>query len=143
MAKSTFLNRPFINLTLTNTFKTKTKALPKSYGCTFCFKQFNRPSALRTHSYTHTGEKPHLCDRPGCGRRFAVSSNLRRHLKVHEDRSACRLTSRDRVFRVERLMQKVECFSSEMLFPQADSFFGSGINHYNRLECLSIPYLLN
>ncbi|KAI8138131.1 hypothetical protein BJV82DRAFT_524077, partial [Fennellomyces sp. T-0311] len=52
--------------------------------CEFCFKAFTRPSALRPHRYTHTGEKPFACHVPGCGRRFTVISNLRRHYKVHE-----------------------------------------------------------
>jgi len=32
---------------------------------------------------THTGEKPYLCKFPGCNRRFAQSSNLCAHEKVH------------------------------------------------------------
>jgi uncharacterized Zn-finger protein len=34
----------------------------KEYSCHLCTKDFNRPSALQTHMYTHTGEKPHQCD---------------------------------------------------------------------------------
>ncbi|ORE15887.1 hypothetical protein BCV71DRAFT_151749, partial [Rhizopus microsporus] len=56
----------------------------KQYPCGKCSKIFNRPSALTTHSYTHTGEKPFQCQSKGCGRRFSVLSNLRRHLKVHQ-----------------------------------------------------------
>ncbi|KAL0087679.1 hypothetical protein J3Q64DRAFT_1638214 [Phycomyces blakesleeanus] len=54
------------------------------YQCKVCEKYFNRPSALQTHSYTHTGERPFACDSEGCGRRFSVISNLRRHIKVHK-----------------------------------------------------------
>ncbi|CEG79404.1 Putative Zinc finger protein C25B8.19c [Rhizopus microsporus] len=35
----------------------------KQYPCDKCSKVFNRPSALTTHSYTHTGEKPFQCQR--------------------------------------------------------------------------------
>ena len=35
----------------------------KQYPCGKCSKIFNRPSALTTHSYTHTGEKPFQCQR--------------------------------------------------------------------------------
>ncbi|KAI9483133.1 MAG: hypothetical protein EXX96DRAFT_556995 [Benjaminiella poitrasii] len=53
------------------------------YKCDQCLKTFSRPSSLRIHTLSHTGEKPHACPEPGCGRRFSVQSNMRRHLKVH------------------------------------------------------------
>ncbi|KAL9537473.1 hypothetical protein MBANPS3_011746 [Mucor bainieri] len=53
------------------------------YKCNECFKTFSRPSSLRIHILSHTGEKPHVCPHPDCGRRFSVQSNMRRHLKVH------------------------------------------------------------
>ncbi|KAI9353084.1 hypothetical protein BD770DRAFT_289662, partial [Pilaira anomala] len=56
----------------------------KEYTCQYCSKLFNRPSALETHIYTHTREKPFQCLSPNCGRRFSVVSNLRRHFKVHQ-----------------------------------------------------------
>lgn len=36
-------------------------AVKKQYQCTQCLKNFSRPSALQTHSYTHTAEKPFQC----------------------------------------------------------------------------------
>ncbi|KAI8593134.1 hypothetical protein BDZ88DRAFT_384616, partial [Geranomyces variabilis] len=48
----------------------------RRYTCPRCAKRFTRPSSLRTHLNSHTGEKPHGCH---CGRRFSVLSNLRRH----------------------------------------------------------------
>ncbi|OAD77885.1 C2H2-type zinc finger transcription factor, partial [Phycomyces blakesleeanus NRRL 1555(-)] len=53
------------------------------YHCSLCPKTFSRPSSLRIHGYSHTGEKPHGCPYPGCGRWFSVQSNMRRHLRVH------------------------------------------------------------
>lgn len=53
------------------------------YYCPFCNKAFNRPSSLRIHTYSHTGEKPFVCQEEGCGRQFSVQSNMRRHLRVH------------------------------------------------------------
>ncbi|KAL0078321.1 hypothetical protein F4703DRAFT_1879776 [Phycomyces blakesleeanus] len=53
------------------------------YCCTFCHKKFSRPSSLRIHTYSHTGEKPFVCTEENCGRKFSVQSNMRRHLRVH------------------------------------------------------------
>ncbi|KAG9045891.1 hypothetical protein FS837_005522 [Tulasnella sp. UAMH 9824] len=53
------------------------------YECQYCQKRFNRPSSLKIHVNTHTGEKPFQCPFPGCGRRFSVMSNMRRHSRVH------------------------------------------------------------
>nr|CAG8587970.1 1063_t:CDS:2 [Entrophospora candida]CAG8606048.1 12530_t:CDS:2 [Entrophospora candida] len=54
------------------------------YQCQYCSKRFSRPSSLRIHTYSHTGEKPFVCSEPGCGRKFSVQSNMRRHLRVHK-----------------------------------------------------------
>ncbi|KAI9030049.1 hypothetical protein CLU79DRAFT_421700 [Phycomyces nitens] len=53
------------------------------YVCMFCGKKFSRPSSLRIHTYSHTGEKPFVCTEENCGRRFSVQSNMRRHMRVH------------------------------------------------------------
>ncbi|KAL7332434.1 hypothetical protein PS15p_204481 [Mucor circinelloides] len=54
------------------------------YECLYCDKKFSRPSSLRTHIYSHTGEKPYLCNYQGCNRTFSVRSNMRRHMKTHK-----------------------------------------------------------
>ncbi|KAF9935308.1 hypothetical protein FBU30_004883 [Linnemannia zychae] len=53
------------------------------YQCQYCSKRFSRPSSLRIHTYSHTGERPFKCSEAGCGRQFSVQSNMRRHLRVH------------------------------------------------------------
>ncbi|ORX62771.1 hypothetical protein DM01DRAFT_1259072, partial [Hesseltinella vesiculosa] len=53
------------------------------YACKVCRKAFNRPSSLRLHMTTHTGEKPYSCIWPGCNRSFSVPSNARRHQRRH------------------------------------------------------------
>lgn len=55
----------------------------KRYYCSYCSKAFSRPSSLRIHTYSHTGERPFECPEKGCHRKFSVQSNMRRHLRVH------------------------------------------------------------
>lgn len=49
------------------------------YICQTCNKAFSRPSSLRIHCHSHTGEKPFKCPHAGCGKAFSVRSNMKRH----------------------------------------------------------------
>jgi uncharacterized Zn-finger protein len=51
------------------------------YICGTCNKAFSRPSSLKIHTYSHTGEKPWKCQVSGCGKTFSVRSNMKRHEK--------------------------------------------------------------
>ncbi|KAG1091586.1 hypothetical protein G6F42_019398 [Rhizopus arrhizus] len=88
--------------------KPKPKPKPKKqYQCPQCLKSFTRPSALQTHSYTHTAEKPFQCRSPNCGRSFSVVSNLRRHFKVHQKAAVGdKLSAEDRLRCVRNLMER-------------------------------------
>ncbi|KAI9248596.1 hypothetical protein BY458DRAFT_483591 [Sporodiniella umbellata] len=130
MSKGSTMKRPFINMTLTSSLKAKLKPCGKVYTCNECQKPFSRPSALKTHSYTHTGEKPHACDKLGCGRRFTVISNLRRHLRVHQQpHSRRRLTAQERKAQVERLIHKT-VYDSLPSPPLSDTTFSPLQNDY-------------
>ncbi|KAJ7277423.1 hypothetical protein C8J57DRAFT_968682, partial [Mycena rebaudengoi] len=55
----------------------------KGHVCPMCSRQFSRPSGLRTHLYTHSGERPFHCPHARCHRAFNVKSNMLRHLRSH------------------------------------------------------------
>ncbi|KAJ8076799.1 hypothetical protein PM082_001222 [Marasmius tenuissimus] len=56
------------------------------YECSYCGKGFLRPSALRIHLISHTGDKDYVCPDETCGRRFGVRSNMLRHIRlVHQN----------------------------------------------------------
>jgi uncharacterized Zn-finger protein len=79
LPKSMFMER---KLSSDSSFTKKPqKELVKRYPCQHCDKRFSRPSSLSAHMTVHTGEKPHLCPLPGCGRAFSVLSNQRRHIR--------------------------------------------------------------
>ncbi|KAK9367699.1 hypothetical protein V1509DRAFT_135041 [Lipomyces kononenkoae] len=52
---------------------------PDRYACPVCSRTFSRPSSLRIHTHSHTGEKPFICGHQGCGKAFSVRSNMKRH----------------------------------------------------------------
>ncbi|KAJ3936978.1 MAG: hypothetical protein NXY57DRAFT_983219 [Lentinula lateritia] len=56
------------------------------YECRYCGKGFLRPSALKIHIISHTGDKDFVCPEENCGRRFGVRSNMLRHIRlVHQN----------------------------------------------------------
>lgn len=53
---------------------------------------------MTMHKRVHTGERPLVCDFPGCGKRFSESSNLSKHRKSKSPRSYILYLSRAFIF---------------------------------------------
>ena len=58
-----------------------TNTSDKPYSYHACGKAFARSDALTRHLRVHSGDKPHSCH--ACGKAFATSGKLTRHLRVH------------------------------------------------------------
>jgi len=57
----------------------------RPHVCNFpgCNKSFLRPAHLLIHNRIHTGEKPFMCEYEGCGKRWNQKSALKQHMRSH------------------------------------------------------------
>ncbi|KAM9309308.1 zinc finger protein 574 isoform 2-T4 [Pholidichthys leucotaenia] len=53
----------------------------KLFTCKVCTKSFNNSQSLLRHSMSHTGNKPFSCD--VCGKNFSQAATLKRHQRIH------------------------------------------------------------
>lgn len=62
---------------------------PGKYKCNFCGRACAKPSVLKKHIRSHTGERPYPCE--PCGFSFKTKSNLYKHRKSHAHAIKARL----------------------------------------------------
>lgn len=74
-----------------------------------CPKDFLRETHLKHHIKSqHSDVRDHLCDWPGCGKRFVTGTRLRRHHAAHEGQEPfrCQVEDCGQVFRKHGTLQK-------------------------------------
>lgn len=57
----------------------------KPFKCEFqgCDRRFANSSDRKKHSHVHTSDKPYTCKVRGCDKSYTHPSSLRKHMKVH------------------------------------------------------------
>ncbi|KAH8863964.1 Zinc finger protein [Schistosoma japonicum] len=93
------INTPFCKTVLTNVGSNEgvvsgRRRQRRMHTCEHCDKQFDRPSLLKRHTLTHTGERPFECKY--CSKGFSTRSGVNTHERTHTGQRpyVCRICGR-------------------------------------------------
>lgn len=70
----------------------------KPFKCEYdgCDRRFANSSDRKKHSHVHTSDKPYNCKMKGCDKSYTHPSSLRKHMKVHDKPMSPHMSSADR-----------------------------------------------
>ncbi|XP_061162375.1 zinc finger protein 236-like [Saccostrea echinata] len=105
------------------------------HQCTYCSKEFKKPSDLVRHIRIHTHEKPYKCTQ--CFRAFAVKSTLTAHIKTHTGVKDYRCTTCDKMFSTQGSLKvhlRMHTGAKPFECPQCDKLFRTSAHRKSHIQ---------
>ncbi|XP_029359797.1 zinc finger protein 574 [Echeneis naucrates] len=99
----------------------------KLFTCKVCTKSFTNSQSLLRHSMNHTGSKPFSCD--VCGKNFSQASTLKRHKRIHSSVKSQRKRGRKPVCGLDSEGAPLACDQCPSRFNTEDQ-----LNHHKLLH---------
>nr|XP_022339060.1 zinc finger protein 236-like [Crassostrea virginica] len=105
------------------------------HQCTYCSKEFKKPSDLVRHIRIHTHEKPYKCTQ--CFRAFAVKSTLTAHIKTHTGVKDYKCDSCDKLFSTQGSLKvhlRMHTGAKPFDCPQCDKLFRTSAHRKSHIQ---------
>ncbi|XP_047455418.1 zinc finger protein 574 isoform X2 [Mugil cephalus] len=99
----------------------------KLFTCKVCSKSFTNSQSLLRHSMSHTGNKPFSCD--DCGKNFSQAATLKRHQRIHTSTEPRRKRGRKPVCALDSEAPLYPCPNCPSRFNTVDQ-----LNHHKLLH---------
>lgn len=104
--------KSYVNNTILKRHIQAVHDLQKRFQCSVCGKCLSSQQNLKEHGYIHTGEKPYVCQYPGCNFASRQGTHLSAHKKIHSCTFARIDTGFDRILNyLTSVLGKEEQFS--------------------------------